>query len=239
MKMSSLSKSDLEYCVRNYLAFREKEGSEQIASCYSQINLAKLLITFRPEVIYEHGGGIGTLTKLIKHFLPKTSLVVYEQNQYCSSKIFNLNLSDVTVVDKLPRKTFDGIVIDDAITLIELFHLLRRQPRLKFVFIEGKRRSTVRALALIILLLRKRFIFIEENPGEALDELKGSSVLDLIKGHGKKGLFHPKLKAGSCFIQTENWTYREFLKYFLSLLRVEVFLKWPTKGKVYLKNLLN
>lgn len=224
MNSRAFTAKELESIIQNYLAFRKVEGSEQIASVLSQINLAESLIRFTPKVIYEHGGGLGTLTKLTKSILPTSQIITFERNPYCQSALSNLNLSDVTLVDNVPRKGFDGIIIDDCLSRFQLFQLLKSKSRLKFVFIEGKRNSTVRDVALIFLLLGKKNFWYSKgvNPEYILNILNGSSVLQEIKNEGKKGLFHPKLKSGSSFIYIENRTIKRTLKNVFSLWRVVI-----------------
>lgn len=162
--------------------FAKKAGASQIASAFACRGLYKWLRKTQPYRIYEVGGGIGTLSKVILSALDDYGLYrVEEENDWCRSMWRN----NVSVPENKTAKTVllvwpeqcaateaDFLVIDAVTRWQHHRHLGRRAV----VFVEGQRRGQCDQLERDLDLCGRRWTSATFRPP---DRSKGYTVYQL------------------------------------------------------------
>ena len=134
--------------TNNFQTFEQLEGSQNMATFSSQLNLAECLLNFEFKQILDYGSGIGTLVPILLK-LTDAKICAVEKNSWCRDQFYlNLrtlegkNIERINLIPKIEFKSFDAVIIDDAISRKDISHLLKN-TNLRFIFIEGHRNRTV------------------------------------------------------------------------------------------------
>lgn len=153
-------------------SYSNKIGSSQIATKRALEVLGKFLITEKPNVIFEIGSGIGTITNFIIRVPGSLQFInryySYENDEWCRKKfIENIqeaksltfvkfsNLQDLHEVFNV-----DLYIIDDRITELDLSNILDKSNSKFDVFIEGHRFPQRRELTKYLRLKNIRFRYL-------------------------------------------------------------------------------
>ena len=111
---------DRQRAKRIYLRFKERPGSDHIASEHALAHLSALLRRYEVKSVLEFGAGIGTITYLLLDVLPKrVEIVTVEQNEFCLEQL-NHNISSeerkrLSIVHEMSSnsdRSFDLVIID-------------------------------------------------------------------------------------------------------------------------------
>lgn len=134
-----------------WASFKEKPGSQHIASRVAVAALMKWLKREKPKSVLEIGAGIGTLTYTTIRTLNSVfqradfTLISTENNEFCLQEL-DKNLADykdqfmvVQSVSELPEtpSTFDFIITDGG--MYDDDSLFSRLGNRSFIFVEGNR----------------------------------------------------------------------------------------------------
>jgi SAM-dependent methyltransferase len=217
-----LSVKQVKYVSKNFENFRNKEGSQHIATFSSQLNFLEKFCHFEFRHVLDYGSGIGTFVPLILEF-SKAKITSVERNEWCQNE-FRTNIyrsfeaaeSRVFLRDSIPFEDFDVIIIDDEISRAEL-RLLLSSSHLGMIFVEGWRNKTVGQISRRLMLY-----------GYEANFSRGDSRLEEFSRRGKALRTHEKggstfiLRKGSRFSNLKSWLLRvretkEFMELFKAL----------------------
>lgn len=176
-----------------YHSFKNKDGSQHIATFSSLFTLAELLDEFQPENFCDFGAGIGTLSSLAA-CLNVLEINAVERNSWCQSQMStNVNPTYYKMFSNLESINLNScvfIAIDDDINRSELWKIVSSK-RMRIIFIEGWRNKTVAQLSRRLFFRKKRASF-----------RRSSSKEEFLKylECGACNLQVPGEKAGSYFL---------------------------------------
>jgi predicted O-methyltransferase YrrM len=126
-----------------YSEFKEKPGSDHIASANAINTLMWVVERWRPKQVLEVGSGIGTLTRLLLDRLPPdASLTCVEGHDFCVAQFqINVGLGDsrmelVSTYEDVPAATYFDLIVVDGGSPEDFVALLGQGG---VVFVEGDR----------------------------------------------------------------------------------------------------
>jgi hypothetical protein len=222
---------DVVLVVRdNFETFHKREGSGEIASRGSQLNLLELLREHAPKRVLDWGTGLGTLVPIYRQAGVK-SIVAFERNVWCREQFAKniRTLDDVILVDQLPNDTsFDFVTFDDEVESKNLRKIIGRQTFPEIIFVEGWRNRTIVRISFLILRrgLKARFVRLKDRSIDfGLNEREKSGSYFQLHGASR-------FESLSSWLQRRNATFetREIRNFVLRKTKLFEFMAWLNVG---------